>query len=167
MTKRTSPNRQLAKFFLLAFTGVAVLMLTLHYAGSALSGSDGDVSAVDEDANSVSIIIREEPPQLNSARATDSISGMVLGHVMEGLVRMGLDDRLEGAVAERWEVTPTKATFWLRKNAKWSDGQPVTAADFIFAWQTALKPETGSQYAFLLFAIQHAEAINQGTLPAS
>ena len=92
---------------------------------------------------------------------------MVLGHVMEGLVRMGLDDRLEGAVAERWEVTPTQATFWLRENAKWSDGQPVTAADFIFAWQTALKPETGSQYAFLLFAIQNAEAINQGTLPAS
>lgn len=162
-----SPNRQLAQFFLLAFAGVALLMLALHYAGSALSGTSSDVSAVDEDANSISIIIREEPPQLNSSRATDAISGMVLGHVMEGLVRMGLDDRLEGAVAERWEVTPTQATFWLRENAKWSDGQPVTAADFIFAWQTALKPETGSQYAFLLFAIQNAEAINQGTLPAS
>ena len=45
---------------------------------------------------------------------------------------MGMDGRLEGAVAEDWEVTPTTATFWLRKNAKWSDGQPVTAADFIF-----------------------------------
>lgn len=167
LTKRMSPNRQLAQFFLLAFAGVALLMLTLHYAGSALSGTTSDASAVDEDANSISIIIREEPPQLNSSRATDSISGMVLGHVMEGLVRMGLDDRLEGAVAERWEVTPTQATFWLRENAKWSDGQPVTAADFIFAWQTALKPETGSQYAFLLFTIQNAEAINQGALPAS
>ena len=167
MTSRMSPNRQLAQFFLLAFAGVALLMLALHYAGSALSGTTSDVSAVNEDANSISIIIREEPPQLNSSRATDAISGMVLGHVMEGLVRMGLDDRLEGAVAERWEVTPTQATFWLRENAKWSDGRPVTAADFIFAWQTALKPETGSQYAFLLFAIQNAEAINQGTLPAS
>ena len=167
MTSRMSPNRQLAQFFLLAFAGVALLMLALHYAGSALSGTTSDVSAVDEDANSISIIIREEPPQLNSSRATDAISGMVLGHVMEGLVRMGLDDRLEGAVAERWQVTPTQATFWLRENAKWSDGRPVTAADFIFAWQTALKPETGSQYAFLLFAIQNAEAINQGTLPAS
>jgi len=167
LTSRMSPNRQLAQFFLLAFAGVALLMLALHYAGSALSGTTSDVSAVDEDANSISIIIREEPPQLNSSRATDAISGMVLGHVMEGLVRMGLDDRLEGAVAERWEVTPTQATFWLRENAKWSDGRPVTAADFIFAWQTALKPETGSQYAFLLFAIQNAEAINQGTLPAS
>ena len=74
LTQRMSPNRQLAQFFLLAFTGVAILMLALHYAGSALSGSNGDVSAVDEDANSISIIIREEPPQLNSSRATDAIS---------------------------------------------------------------------------------------------
>ena len=81
MTQRTSPNRQLARFFLLAFAGVAALMLVLHQAGSALSGNDGAVSAVDEDANSVSIIIREEPPQLNSSRATDAISGMVLGPV--------------------------------------------------------------------------------------
>jgi oligopeptide transport system substrate-binding protein len=154
----------LAKLFTLAIVGVALLMVALHYAGSALGGTNLDVSAIDAGNNSVSIIIREEPPQLNSSRATDSISGMVLGHVMEGLVRMGLDDRLEGAVAQRWEVTPTHATFWLRKNAKWSDGEPVTAADFIFAWQTALKPETASQYAFLLFAIKNAEAINNGEL---
>ena len=83
---------------------------------------------------------------------------------MESLVRMGMDGRLEGAVAEDWEVTPTTATFWLRKNAKWSDGKAVTAADFIFSWQTALKPETGSEYAFLLFAVKNAEAINNGTL---
>ena len=56
-----SPNRQLAQFFLLAFAGVALLMLALHYAGSALSGATADVAAVDEDANSISIIIREEP----------------------------------------------------------------------------------------------------------
>jgi oligopeptide transport system substrate-binding protein len=163
----SSPNSQLAKLFALAFAGVGLLMVALHYAGSALSGDNVDINAIDEENNSVSIIIREEPPQLNSSRATDSISGMVLGHVMEGLVRMGLDDRLEGAVAQRWEVTPTHATFWLRDNAKWSDGEPVTAADFIFAWQTALKPETASQYAFLLFAIKNAQAVNNGELSPS
>ena len=142
-------------------------MLVLHYASSSLTGTVTDVSAVDVERNSISILIREEPPQLDSSRATDAVSGMVLGHVMEGLVRMGLDGRLEGAVAEDWEVTPTTATFWLREDAKWSDGQAVTAADFIFSWQTALKPETGSEYAFLLFAVKNAEAINNGTLPPS
>lgn len=141
-------------------------MVLLNYAGTALSGTTGDVSAVDVDANSISILMREEPPQLNSSRATDASSGMVLGHVMEGLVRMGLDGRLEGGVAKAWEVTPTTATFWLRDNAKWSDGQPITADHFIFAWQTALKPETASEYAFLLFAIKNAEAINKGDLAA-
>ena len=142
-------------------------MLVLHYASSSLTGTATDVSAVDVESNSISILISEEPPQLDSSRATDAVSGMVLGHVMEGLVRMGMDGRIEGAVAEDWEVTPTTATFWLRKNAKWSDGKAVTAADFIFSWQTALKPETGSEYAFLLFAVKNAEAINNGTLPAS
>ena len=142
-------------------------MLVLHYASSSLTGTATDVSAVDVESNSISILLREEPPQLDSSRATDAVSGMVLGHVMEGLVRMGMDGRLEGAVAEDWEVTPTTATFWLRKNAKWSDGKAVTADDFIFSWQTALKPETGSEYAFLLFAVKNAEAINNGTLPAS
>ena len=103
-------------------------MLVLHYASSSLTGTATDVSAVDVESNSISILIREEPPQLDSSRATDAISGMVLGHVMEGLVRMGMDGRLEGAVAKDWEVTPTTATFWLREDAKWSDGRPVTAA---------------------------------------
>ena len=142
-------------------------MLVLHHASKSLTGTFTDVSAVDVEGNSISILIREEPPQLDSSRATDAVSGMVLGHVMEGLVRMGMDGRLEGAVAKDWEVTPTTATFWLRNDAKWSDGRPVTAADFIFSWQTALKPETGSEYAFLLFAIKNAEAINSGTLPSS
>ena len=141
-------------------------MLLLHYAGTSLSGATADVSAVDLEGNSVSIIMREEPPQLDSSRATDAVSGMVLGHVMEGLVRMDQNGRLTGAVAKDWQVTPTHATFWLREEAKWNDGQPVTAEDFIFAWQTAVKPETGSQYAFLLFAIKNAEAVNSGELPA-
>ena len=142
-------------------------MLVLHHASKSLTGTFTDVSAVDVEGNSISILIREEPPQLDSSRATDAVSGMVLGHVMEGLVRMGMDGRIEGAVAKDWEVTPTTATFWLRNDAKWSDGRPVTAADFIFSWQTALKPETGSEYAFLLFAIKNAEAINTGALPPS
>ena len=106
-------------------------MLVLHHASKSLTGTFTDVSAVDVEGNSISILIREEPPQLDSSRATDAVSGMVLGHVMEGLVRMGMDGRIEGAVAKDWEVTPTTATFWLRNDAKWSEAT-VTAADFIF-----------------------------------
>jgi oligopeptide transport system substrate-binding protein len=67
-------------------------------------------------------------------------------------------------VAERWEIGPEKATFWLRENAAWSDGKPVTAHDFVFAWQTVVDPATASEYAFIMYAIKNAEAINTGKM---
>mgnify|MGYP006872253741 CR=1 FL=1 len=76
------------------------MMIALHYAGSALSGTNLDVSGIDVENNSVSIISRADHPQLHSRRATDSITGMVLGHVMEGLGSMGGDSRLAGDVAK-------------------------------------------------------------------
>ncbi|MBI3535606.1 MAG: peptide ABC transporter substrate-binding protein, partial [Deltaproteobacteria bacterium] len=54
--------------------------------------------------------------------------------------------------------------FYLRKNAKWSDGKPVTAHDFVFSWRMTLDPKTASEYAFFLYPIKNAEAINQGKL---
>ena len=141
-------------------------MLVLHYASSSLTGAVTDVSAVDVESNSISILIREEPPQLDSSRATDAISGMVLGHVMEGLVRMGMDGRLEGAVAKDWEVTPTTATFGfaMMPSGATVDGSPPPT---LFSLADGAKAETGSEYAFLLFAIKNAEAINTGALPPS
>ena len=75
-------------------------------------------------------------------------------------------DQLTPGVAERWEVRNDGATFWLRDDAYWSDGQPVTAHDFVFAWRHAVDPETASQYAFILYPVLNAEAINNGELEA-
>lgn len=162
-----SAGRQLLMFACGAVVIIAVLMWGLQVLASMVGSSTVAAQAVDLETNSITIAIAEEPPQLNSTIATDASSGMILGHVMEGLLRMSMDDKLEPAIAERWEVTPTHATFWLRKNAKWSDGKPITAHDFIFAWQTALAPDVASQYAFLLFPIKNGRAINQGALPVS
>ena len=167
MKLQRTPQFQLISLFVQATLALALLLLGLNWLSANLGSNSNDVRAISAEANSVALVLTQEPPQLDSSRATDAVSGMVLGHVMEGLLRMGQDDRLEAAVAERWEVTPDRVTFWLRPDARWSDGQPITAADFIFAWQTALKPTTGSEYAFLLFSIKHAEAINRGERPAS
>lgn len=140
-------------------------MFALHYLASAFSSGSTDAIAIDVENNSITTYLKEEPPSLNSTITTDAVSGMVLSHVMEGLLRMSVDDKLEAGLAERWEVTPTHATFWLRENALWSDGQPITAADFIFSWKTALRPETASEYAFLLYSIKNGRAVNEGTLP--
>ena len=69
-------------------------------------------------------------------------------------------------VAEKWEVSDDGLTytFHLRKNAKWSNGDPVTAADFTYSWERALSPSTASEYAYQLFAIVNAREYSEGKL---
>ena len=137
----------------------ALLILT-----SNITLAQPNASAVDVESQTITIALGQEPPQLNSMRATDAVSIMILSHVMEGLTRYDRRGNIVPGVAERWEIDNSDATFWLRANASWSDGKPVTAHDFVFAWQNALNPITASEYAFILYPIKNAEAINKGEL---
>lgn len=123
------------------------------------------LAAVDSESRSINIALTEEPPQLNSMKATDQVSIFVLGHLMEGLVRYDRRGRLVPGVAESWHTEDLTYTFKLRASARWSDGQPVTAHDFVFAWRNALDPATASEYAFILYPLKHGEAINKGERP--
>ena len=156
---RRTAGRQIMYLGLASLLGFGSLMWFL----ASLSG-DVSSTALDEVAGSVSLALSEEPPQLDSSRATDTVSGEILGHVMEGLLRYDEFNRIVPGVAERWEIGATTATFWLRNDALWSDGTQVTAHDFVFAWKTALDPQTASEYAFILYPIKNAEAINNGQL---
>ena len=115
----------------------------------------------------IKLLLSSEPPQMNSARATDQISIMLLGHLMEGLTRYGQNGELIPGIAESWKMDDQRATFQLRRGAVWADGKPVRAQDFVFAWRTAVDPKTASEYAFILYPLQNAEAINAGKLPTS
>jgi oligopeptide transport system substrate-binding protein len=121
--------------------------------------------AVDVEAGEISIVMTQEPQWLNSIKATDQVSFIVLDHISEGLMTYDVNNELVGAAAERWELTDTKATFWLREDARWSDGKPVTAHDFVFAWQQVANPASASEYAFLMRAFTNGEEIIAGTLP--
>ena len=160
-----SAGKQLALYALYALIALGVLVYLLSLSGGGSGAATG--SAIDVGNNSITIAVREEPPQLDSGRATDTSSSTVLHHTMEGLLSYDYYDQLTPGVAERWEIRNDGATFWLRNNAHWSDGQPVTAHDFVFAWRHAIDPETASQYAFILFPVLNAEAINNGELPVS
>lgn len=124
-------------------------------------------AAVNAAKQSITLSLATEPPTLDSTLATDQIGSFLLAHLMEGLTQYGPDGSLEPAIAQRWEVRADGATFWLRPDAQWSDGKTVTAQDFVYAWQRAVNPETASQYAFILFPIANAEAINQGKQPVA
>ena len=68
--------------------------------------------------------------------------------------------------AERWKKSKQNKTytFYLRKDAKWSDGKPVTAHDFVYAWQRGLTPEVGSRYAYSLYYIKNAKKFYEGKI---
>ncbi len=157
--------RQIALLAIAATVGFVLLMAALSWASDLTSSSTTSVGAIDVETGTITLSLTQEPPQLDSTRLTDSVSGMILGHVMEGLLRYDINNQLAPGVAERWDIRTDGATFWLREEARWSDGEPVTAHDFVFAWQTAVDPATASQYAFIFYVFKNAEAINRGELP--
>ena len=140
----------------------AALIATLL---TALLAAPAHAKAVDAQRQAVTLSLATEPPTLNSAVATDTIANFVLSHLMEGLAAYGPEGELVPGIAEHWQLTEQGATFWLRRDARWSDGKPVTAHDFVFAWRHALKPATASQYAFIFYPIANAEQVNNGELP--
>ncbi len=157
--------RQIVWLAVTCTAGFVLLMVCLSWA-TELTGSDSNVlGGVDFETRSITLALSQEPPQLDSTRSTDSVSFFVLGHVMEGLLRYDANNRLVPGVAERWEIGADGARFWLREDARWSDGQPVTAHDFVFAWQTVVDPATASEYAFIMYPVKNAEAINTGQMP--
>lgn len=109
-----------------------------------------------------------EPESLDPHLATSVGAGKVLINCFEGLTRLNPQTlEPEPAMAERWEVSPdgTRVTFYLRE-ATWSDGEPVKASDFAFAFRRLLHPKLATSYAFMLYPLQNAEAVVKGESPS-
>ena len=108
--------------------------------------------------------ISHDLASLDPHLATQTSDYSVLSALLEGLVAEDpVDLHPVPGVAERWEVSPDGLSyrFFLRENAKWSNGDPVTAQDFIASWRRILTPSLGSDYANLFFVIQGAEAFHK------
>ncbi len=112
------------------------------------------------------INLTTEPPTLDWTLATDSTSIQVIEQLMRGLTHMGPDLEPEPALAERWHVSGDGRvyTFELRRDVRWSDGVPLEAAQFVFAWQRLLAPQTAAEYAYFLFPVKNARAFNAGEI---
>lgn len=156
---------QLLKYAGLAIAGLIGLVYLLGFAQQQFTPTNEISSAIDYDSNSITLILSEEPPQMDSTRGTDAVSFMLLGHIMEGLLRYDPENNLAPGVAYEWELRDDGASFKLREDAYWSNGEPVTAKDFVFSWRRTVDPNTASQYAFIVSPVKNASAITQGDLP--
>jgi oligopeptide transport system substrate-binding protein len=108
--------------------------------------------------------IGPEPASLDPHLATQAADYSVLSALFEGLVAEDpVDLHPVPGVAERWEVSPDDLTymFHLRANARWSNGDPVTAQDFVASYRRVLTPSLGAEYAYLLYVVQGAEAFHR------
>ncbi|WP_379967917.1 peptide ABC transporter substrate-binding protein [Ectobacillus sp. sgz5001026] len=105
-----------------------------------------------------------EIPSMDSTLAKDQVSFIVMNNVMEGLYRLDKDQKPTPGVAESYTKSDDGKTytFKLRKDAKWSNGDPVTAKDFVYSWKRAVDPATKAEYSYIMFDIKNAQAINQG-----
>lgn len=107
-----------------------------------------------------------EPPTLDPAQAQDSQANTALRFMYEGLATIDADGNPAPGAAESWDISEDGLTytFHMRQGATWNNGDPVTANDFVFAWQRALSPETvpAPVYAYQLYYIKGAEAFNTG-----
>ncbi|WP_425058958.1 Oligopeptide-binding protein OppA [Sporomusa carbonis] len=134
-------------------------MLVTLAAGCSKSGGNNQVFRY---------ALEAEPATLDPAKSTAIPESLVELQIFEGLTRLDAKDQPAPGVAEKWEVSPDgmKYVFYLRSNAKWSNGDPVTAQDFEFAWKQVLNPEFASENAYMLFPIKNAQAYNQKKLTA-
>jgi oligopeptide transport system substrate-binding protein len=108
-----------------------------------------------------------EPQGLDPHVVTGIPESHIVHALFEGLtVKNPYTLEPEPGVAQRWEVSPDglTVTFHLNPEARWSNGDPMTAEDYVWSWQRALSPAMGNQYAYMLYPVENAEAFATGKL---
>ncbi|EOO66734.1 oligopeptide-binding protein oppA [Bacillus cereus VD021] len=143
---------------------VMALVTSLFLTACNNKANKSDVEAKKQVLN---VTVSEEIPSLDTTKTMDGTSAHVMQNIFEGLYVIDDQDNPTPAIAKSFKRSEDgkKYTFDLRKDAKWSNGDSVTANDFMFAWRRAVSHETASQYAYMLFYVKNAKEINKGTMP--
>ena len=134
--------------------------------GSADAGTDAAAGA-SASGSDLNIMLETPVESLDPQEATDGTSFEVIADFTDGLMQMDADGQAVNAIAESYELSDDDLTwtFKLREDAVWSNGTPVTAADFVFGWQRAVDPAVASEYSYMLSdigQIKNAAAIIAG-----
>lgn len=149
------------------FGGGLLVVLILFFAACSNPGENepyfGKTDPPPEDV--VRYVSGPEPESLDTQIGTGQVEQRIYVALYEGLVEYN-PQTLEPvpAIAERWETSDdsTEFTFYLRRNARWSNGEPITAKDFVYTVRRGLNPELASRGAGQAYYIKNAKAFNEG-----
>lgn len=137
------------------------LVLSLAFGAFALAASTcTSCTSRKPPADTLRVTLGAEPVTLDPAKAEDGVSMKVLGNIMDGLVGYDSEGKLEPMLAESWKVTEAGKhyEFTIRSDARWSDGEPVRAEEFVQAIQRSLQKDTASKLSPLLSAVRDVQA---------
>jgi oligopeptide transport system substrate-binding protein len=146
-----------------------VLALSATILGATLVGSP-TTHAASKAKQAINIQVSSELPTIDSALASDTPSMSVINNFQEGLYRRDKNGKLQPAGASAQPTISDDGltyTIKLRQAAKWSNGDKVTAKDYVFAWQRTADPATASEYAYRMEYIKNGAAITKGTMDKS
>lgn len=152
------------------FKLISVLLATLFLSGCQQSLSNSkqtsDNKGVMSRNQNVTVV---EQTRLNTVDISKVNSFNKLRSSTEGLFRLGNNGRVNNGLAQSYRISKDAKTytFKLRNNARWSNGQPITATDFVYSWQRSVNPQTKSVNANLFDGIKNADKIRKGELPTS
>lgn len=153
-----------------------IVTLSLALALSACGDGGGNSSSTSRDEAKAATLIDDqilfvgngaEPEALDPHIVTGVPEHHILVSLFEGLVDLDAKDLTPiPAAAESWTISDDQLvyTFNLRESAKWSNGDPVTAQDFLYAWERILTPALASEYGYMLYSMKNAEAFSKGEL---
>jgi oligopeptide transport system substrate-binding protein len=112
--------------------------------------------------------IGSEPESFDPHKAVGTSASVVIYDLFEGLVTVDAAGEAAPGAAENWSTNADRSvyTFKLRPNLKWSDGTPLTSADFVYSMRRLLAPETAARYASFLYIVKGARAVNTQRAPA-
>ncbi|EJD6474110.1 peptide ABC transporter substrate-binding protein [Providencia rettgeri] len=150
-----------------SFTSLAILISSVFVTTPAISAviPTGTVLAENQE---VTRHLKDEPASLDPVKSVGLTEAQVMRDLFEGLVNQDDHGKPIPGVAQRWDTADNRIwTFTLRSDAHWSNGDPVTAQDFVYSWQRLVSPGTTSPFAWFaaLAGINNAQDIIDGKLP--
>lgn len=142
---------------------------TLLAAAALLSACSSSSSSNTKKAQKLRWTEAAELTTMDPSKAIDRYDADQFNNVMEGLIRLGNNAKAEPGIAKSWKESKDGLTwtFNLRHNAKWANGDPVTAQDFVYSWRRTNDPKTASEYAYIMSGIKNADAIQAGKKPVN